>query len=116
MKVACEACGSRYAIPDAKVQGVGRTFKVTCQQCGELILIKGVAEGAAGAWYFAVGKERKGPVDGAGLSAAIASGELTKANLVWRNGMSGWMPLGEVDELSSLFVDEDATEDGGNIL
>jgi hypothetical protein len=51
------------------------------------------------AWYYAVGNERKGPVDEATLAGL---GTLTPETLVWRHGMTGWMPAGRVPELSSM--------------
>ncbi|HEY7896087.1 MAG TPA: SPFH domain-containing protein [Gemmatimonadaceae bacterium] len=52
------------------------------------------------AWYYAVGGERKGPVDQAALAVP---GILTPETLVWRHGMAGWMAAGQVPELMALF-------------
>lgn len=50
-------------------------------------------------WYYAVGSERHGPVDDAGLRA---SGAITRDTLVWRAGMPNWVAAGAVPELASL--------------
>jgi len=52
------------------------------------------------AWYYAVGGERRGPVD---QSALAAPGTLTAETLVWRHGMTGWTAAGQVPELAALF-------------
>lgn len=51
------------------------------------------------AWYYAVGAERRGPVDEAGLRA---SGAITRETLVWRAGMANWSAAGTVPELATL--------------
>jgi membrane protease subunit (stomatin/prohibitin family) len=51
-------------------------------------------------WYYAVGGERNGPVD---QSALAVPGVLTPETLVWRHGMAGWTPAGQVAELAALF-------------
>ena len=51
------------------------------------------------AWYYAVGGERRGPVDEAGLRA---SGALSAATLVWKTGMTNWAAASTVPELASL--------------
>jgi membrane protease subunit (stomatin/prohibitin family) len=51
------------------------------------------------AWYYAVGGERRGPVDEAGLRA---SGALSAATLVWKAGMANWAAASSVPELASL--------------
>ncbi len=50
-------------------------------------------------WYYAVGNERRGPVDEAALRA---SGALTPTTLVWKTGMSNWAAASTVPELASL--------------
>ena len=44
-------------------------------------------------WYYAVNKERKGPVDEATLLELASSGTLTSESLVWREGMGDWQPF-----------------------
>jgi len=51
------------------------------------------------AWYYAVGTERRGPVDEAGLRA---SGAITRDTLVWRAGMANWAAAGTVPDLADL--------------
>ena len=51
------------------------------------------------AWYYAVGGERRGPVDEAGLRA---SGAITGDTLVWKAGMANWAAARTVPELAPL--------------
>jgi membrane protease subunit (stomatin/prohibitin family) len=51
------------------------------------------------AWYYAVGSERRGPVDNAGLRA---SGALTADTLVWKAGMANWAAANTIPELAAL--------------
>jgi membrane protease subunit (stomatin/prohibitin family) len=52
-------------------------------------------------WYYAVGSERRGPVDDAMLRQP---GILTAETLVWRAGFAAWTPAGRVPELAPLFA------------
>ena len=50
-------------------------------------------------WYFSENGQQQGPVSLAELQAMIRSGRLTIDSLVWRQGMSDWMPVQGVPEL-----------------
>ncbi|HEX6966120.1 MAG TPA: SPFH domain-containing protein [Gemmatimonadaceae bacterium] len=54
----------------------------------------------AAAWYYAVGNQRQGPIDEPTLRALKT---LTPETLVWRHGMAGWTPAGQVAELAAMF-------------
>lgn len=53
-------------------------------------------------WHFAIGTQQFGPVTLRGLQEAIAAKKLSNRDLVWRNGLERWTPLGEVAELTAL--------------
>lgn len=55
------------------------------------------------AWHVAVNGQTQGPYSMHQLVAGIASREVTPQTLVWTNGMTGWVPAGQVPELSSHF-------------
>jgi len=38
------------------------------------------------------------------LQAHASAGRLTRETLVWRQGMAGWTPAGQVPELAELFA------------
>ncbi len=51
-------------------------------------------------WYYAVGSERRGPVD---ESKLIDMGVLQQGTLVWKAGMGGWAPASSVPDLARAF-------------
>lgn len=48
-------------------------------------------------WYYASGKEKRGPVDDDGLAALVKTGEVKPDTLVWHEGMEAWKAFSEVD-------------------
>lgn len=50
-------------------------------------------------WYFAVGDEERGPVTETQIRALIGTGNLTRQDLVWREGMDDWIPAGQIPGL-----------------
>jgi hypothetical protein len=55
-------------------------------------------------WYFSKGGTQMGPVSLDELRAKIASGEVTGADMVWREGFPDWKPASEIPELAVLRV------------
>ena len=55
-------------------------------------------------WHIAENGETKGPFSKARMGQMAASGELTRATLVWTQGQDGWMAADEVQELAQLFT------------
>lgn len=55
-------------------------------------------------WYVGRDGQPHGPLDAAGLRGEIASGAVGRDTLVWRAGMDGWKPAGEVGELAPLLA------------
>ncbi|MFO1039938.1 MAG: SPFH domain-containing protein [Geminicoccaceae bacterium] len=54
-------------------------------------------------FHVAVGTQATGPFTTSQLRQKVATGELTRATLVWSEGMSGWTGAGEVADLAPLF-------------
>ncbi|MBN1834073.1 MAG: SPFH domain-containing protein [Deltaproteobacteria bacterium] len=54
-------------------------------------------------YYVAIEGKQAGPFDVTALQQHIQSGQLTPQTLVWREGMSTWLPADQVAELQSLF-------------
>lgn len=52
-------------------------------------------------WYYSKNGTQLGPVEMSELRAKLASGEVTAADLVWREGMSDWSAAARVAELSA---------------
>lgn len=57
----------------------------------------------AAAFFVAVNGQQAGPFDAQTLGEQIKSGRVTRATLVWKQGMAGWAAAGEQAELSGLF-------------
>ncbi|MCO7272732.1 SPFH domain-containing protein [Cellulosimicrobium cellulans] len=60
--------------------------------------------GAESPWYWAVGGAQAGPGTTADLAGRVRSGEVTRASLVWQEGMAAWTAAGEVPALAPLFA------------
>ncbi|MDG4582784.1 MAG: SPFH domain-containing protein [Candidatus Competibacter sp.] len=58
----------------------------------------------ANPYYVALNNQQAGPFPMDELQRRARAGELTRATLVWAQGMAKWTPAGEVAELASLFV------------
>lgn len=89
--------------------GLGAGIAMGAQMMGNMA---GAAAGgtppalpSAAGYHVAVGQSQAGPFDQGALRQQVASGQLTRASLVWKNGMAQWMKAGEVAELAQLFAD-----------
>ena len=54
-------------------------------------------------YYAALGGRQAGPFDITALQQHVQSGQLTPQTLVWKEGMSTWIPAEQVAELKSIF-------------
>ncbi|MDZ7705552.1 MAG: SPFH domain-containing protein [Trueperaceae bacterium] len=54
-------------------------------------------------FHLAIDGQTHGPYDTNTLKQYVGSGHLTRQTLVWKQGMDGWKPAGEVPELANLF-------------
>ena len=50
-------------------------------------------------YYYAVGKDRRGPVGMSELQRLARNGELDRSDKVWRKGMDKWTEAGEIAEI-----------------
>lgn len=53
-------------------------------------------------WYYSKGGVQFGPVPEADLRAKLVTGEVEMGDLVWREGMKDWLPVGHVEEFVTL--------------
>ena len=53
-------------------------------------------------WYYAINNERIGPVSEGEFLRLIASGEVGRDTMVWREGMTAWQPCHEVQPAARL--------------
>ena len=58
----------------------------------------------ANPYYVALNNQQAGPFPMDELQRRAQAGELTRATLVWAQGMAKWTPAGEVAELAPLFA------------
>ena len=50
-------------------------------------------------WFYGQNGTQRGPVEADALRALVASGQLQPTDLVWREGMSDWVPAHTVPEI-----------------
>lgn len=55
-------------------------------------------------YHVTVNGQSTGPFDESAISKMIASGLFTKESLVWKTGMSQWVPASSVPDLVKLFI------------
>ena len=55
------------------------------------------------AWHFAENGQSSGPLQIQQIAERISAGNLTAETQVWCTGMSGWLPAGQVPQLTGLF-------------
>ncbi len=99
MKIACERCGARYSVADDKVQG--RTFKIRCRRCEEVIVSRAAA---APRWYLALEGVEAGPLTTSELSRTIIEGDVNSTTPAWREGLGDWTSLSQLAEFAHLLT------------
>ncbi len=120
--VFCTSCGSPQALPDDLAPASDR--QVECQQCGARIILGtgeplaseqapatdeplaseealATAEPAAPRWFVSFSDDDDRELGIAEIEVAIASGELHRDSLAWREGRADWLPLGRLPEFAS---------------
>ena len=58
--------------------------------------------GAVMSWFYSKNGTQLGPVTEQELSAKAGSGEVLASDLIWKEGMGDWKPLGQVTEFSGV--------------
>jgi hypothetical protein len=51
-------------------------------------------------WFYAKNGSQQGPLSTEDMKSRIAMGEIGPSDLAWREGMSDWMPVGQISELT----------------
>lgn len=54
-------------------------------------------------YFIAVNGAQQGPYDDNTFRGMIQSGAVKKETSIWKNGMAGWLPAGQVPELAAFF-------------
>ena len=109
MRHTCEHCGTRYEIPDAKIEG--RRVKVRCQHCEGVMMVVGPgAEApempgapASGIFFYADHGQPAGPVGPFILLEKARTGIIGARSYIWTPGMKGWERVIESPSLRWLY-------------
>lgn len=134
MKITCPACNANYRLPDEKIQGKNRIFKINCKRCGAEIRVRGVETAdeagrttlpfaldaavpsptpAAPIWFCGIDGKQVGPLTQAEVSNHILAGRLGPDDLVWRKGFEAWKPVRAVQPFDELVAGSPATGTAG---
>ena len=60
--------------------------------------------------FLAIGGQQYGPYNNEMCKQMVQGGQLTQQTMVWKEGMAGWTPAGQVPELQFLFAPPAAPE------
>ncbi|MBI5607636.1 MAG: zinc-ribbon domain-containing protein, partial [Deltaproteobacteria bacterium] len=117
MKITCPACNAKYSLPDERVQGKNKVFKIPCKRCGAEIRVRGLetaeevgrttlpfaldlppqqAAAPVPIWFAGIDGKQVGPMTEAEVVEHITAGRLGAADLVWRKGFTAWTPVKDV--------------------
>jgi predicted Zn finger-like uncharacterized protein len=112
MKITCQSCQAKYTIADEKV--LGKIVKIRCKKCSSTIVVNGsdpsgqpaygatdTAPNAAAdeGWTVNVADGDQRTMSDAEIVAAFQSGLVGVETFCWKDGMSDWLPLREIDAL-----------------
>lgn len=124
MKITCPACNASYRLPDERIQGKNRIFKINCKKCSAEIRVRGVETAeeigrttmpfalelpapaaAPQVWFAGIDGKQVGPLTEAELGEHVVAGRLGPADLVWKKGFSQWMPVREVPPFADMLAE-----------
>src|ERR1700752_2542716 len=118
MKITCQACAAKYTIADEKV--LGKVVKIRCKKCGATIVVNGndpaAASSGAGAgaapaydyaqqgaggepWTVNVADGDQRTMTDQEVTDAYHAGVVTDETFCWKDGMTDWLPLREIEQL-----------------
>ena len=118
MKITCQACAAKYTIADDKV--AGKVVKIRCKKCGATIVVNGndqsagagapeparfdyASQGSQGeAWTVNVADGDQRTMTDQEIGAAYHAAVVTDETFCWKDGMSDWLPLREIEPLYAL--------------
>jgi predicted Zn finger-like uncharacterized protein len=120
MKITCQACAAKYTIADDKV--LGKIVKIRCKKCGATIVVNGndpsASAGAAGSaadaprafdytaqgaqgepWTVNVADGDQRTMTEVEIADAYHAGVVSDETFCWKDGMTDWLPLREIEQL-----------------
>src|SRR5579884_1876512 len=94
--LACPSCKKSLAVADGQA-GV----TVACPACKTHLRVPPAPatppEAVPVPWFYLLSGKRHGPVSEADLERLASSGQLQPTDLIWKQGMAGWVPASTVD-------------------
>jgi predicted Zn finger-like uncharacterized protein len=115
MKITCQACAAKYTIADDKV--LGKVVKIRCKKCGATIVVNGNEQGAGAAadagrafdyagqggqgdtWTVNVADGDQRTMTDGEIGEAYRAGVVSDETYCWKDGMTDWLPLREIEPL-----------------
>jgi predicted Zn finger-like uncharacterized protein len=111
MKITCQSCQAKYTIADEKV--LGKIVKIRCKKCSATIVVNGSDPSGAPAydvapqqsagsdegWTVNVAEGDQRTMTDAEVVSAFKRGLIGDETYCWKDGMSDWLPLREIDTL-----------------
>ncbi len=88
----------------AMAQRLGETLARPAQPAPQPAPVAPPPLPGANRYFVAVNNQQTGPFGLDELQRQVQGGQLTRATLVWTQGMANWTPAGEVAELNALFA------------
>jgi predicted Zn finger-like uncharacterized protein len=137
MKITCPACNANYRLPDDRIQGKNRIFRINCKRCGAEIRVRGVeteedsgrttlpfaldlpapastaaAAAPAQVWFAGIEGKQVGPLTEAEVTDHIQAHRLNADDLVWRKGFAAWTAVKEVPPFDEIVAEVAAAAAG----
>jgi predicted Zn finger-like uncharacterized protein len=111
MKISCQSCAAKYTIADDKVRG--KTVKIKCKKCGSAIVVgpdtpddaassaSALPPDTSSDWMVNMGEGDQRTLSLPQIVELYNQGVISEETYLWRDGMSDWQPLRQVDEVRS---------------
>ena len=118
MKISCQSCQAKYTIADEKV--LGKVVKIRCKKCSSTIVINGAdaqpgapderesmagndmldyATSSGDQWTVNVAENDQRTMSTVEIVTEFRAGVLHTETYCWKDGMEGWLPLRQIDQL-----------------
>jgi len=111
MKITCQSCQAKYTIADEKV--LGKIVKIRCKKCSATIVVNGSdpsgapayeaapqpSAGSDESWTINVAEGDQRTMTDAEVVSAFQTGLIGDETFCWKDGMSDWLPLREIETL-----------------